>query len=151
MQRCLRRRARHMFRSVNKKDIPLSLANELRGSFVFSHSRCFALVINYFAQHNFFCAMFCVVHLLRPTERVSSFEFFGDAALFYQPAEDEVDLPLCLLLGFVEVLIERTRGEKRGIGAAAVLLEIFKPQVSVLAYGNSRLLRQVKVGIVDCP
>lgn len=129
-----------MFRSVNKKDIPLSLANELRGSFVFSHSRCFALVINYFAQHNFFCAMFCVVHLLRPTERVCSFEFFGDAALFYQPGEGEVDLPLCLLLGFVEVLIERTRGEKRGIGAAAVLLEIVEAHSTVLADGEIGLL-----------
>ena len=76
-----------MFRSVNKKDIPLSLANELRGSFVFSHSRCFALVINYLVQHEFLRALFRAVHFLRPAERVGSFEFFGDAALFYQLRE----------------------------------------------------------------
>ena len=33
MQRCLRRRARHMFRSVNKKISP-SVDNELKGIFV---------------------------------------------------------------------------------------------------------------------
>lgn len=110
--RCLRRRARHMFRSVNKKYSPFGSHNELRGSFVFSHSRCFALVINYFIQHNFLCALFYVVHFLRPTKRVCGFEFFGDAALFYQPGEGEIDLPLCLLLGIVKVLVERARSEE---------------------------------------
>lgn len=136
-----------MFRSVNKKDIPLSLANELRGSFVFSHSRCFALVINYFAQHNFFCAMFCVVHLLRPTERVCSFEFFGDVAFFYQPGEGEFDLSLGFLFGIVEVLIECARGEKRGVGAAAVLFEIVEAQFAVLANGVVGLFGKHQIGI----
>ena len=136
-----------MFRRVNKKDIPLSLANELRGSFVFSHSRCFALVINYFAQHNFFCAMFCIIHFLHPQERVCSFGFFGNAALFYQAGEGEVDLPLCLLLGFAEVLIERTRGEKRGVGAAALFFEIVEAHSAVLVDGVVGLLGECQIGI----
>ena len=38
----------------------------------------------------------------------------------------DVDLPLCLLFGFVEVLIECARGETYGLGAAAVLLVYYK-------------------------
>ena len=45
--------------------------------------------------------MLCIVHFLHPFERIGGFEFFGDAALFCQAGEGEVDLPLCLLLGFV--------------------------------------------------
>ena len=47
------------------------------------------------------------------------------------------------------MFVQFAGGEKGGIGAATVLLEIFKPQVSVLAYFYSRLLRQVKVRIID--
>lgn len=47
------------------------------------------------------------------------------------------------------MFVQFAGGEQGGIGAAAVLLEIVKPQVSVLAYVYSRLLRQVKVWIVD--
>ena len=107
---------------------------------MFSHSRCFALVINYFAQHDFFCVVFRIVHFLCPAERIGGFEFFGDPALFYQPGEGEFDLSPCLLLGFVEVLIECTRGEKRGVGAAAVLFEIVAAQFAVLADWVVRLL-----------
>ena len=114
---------------------------------MFSHSRCFALVINYFAQHNFFCAMFCVVHLLYPSERVGGFDFFGDAAIFYQLGESEIDLSPCLLLGFIEMLIERARGDERGVGAAAVLFEIVEAQFAVLADGVVGLFGEHQIGI----
>ena len=65
-------------------------------------------MINYLVQHNFLGALFRAVHFLYPTERVCSFKFFGDSELFYQAGEGEVELPLCLLFGFVEILIERT-------------------------------------------
>ena len=107
----------------------------------------FDLVINNLIQHSFLRVLFCVVHFLRPAERGGSFEFFCDAALFYQPGESEVDLPLCLLLGFVEVLIERARGEKRGVGAAAVLFEIVEAHSAVLADGVVGLLGESQVGI----
>lgn len=67
-------------------------------------------MINYLIQHDFLGALFRVIHFLCPAERVGGFEFFGDAALLYQPGEGEIDLPLCFLFGFVEMLIERTRG-----------------------------------------
>jgi len=114
---------------------------------VFSNSRCFALEINYFAQHNFFCIMFGVVHLLRPAERVCGFELFGDAAIFYQLGESEIDLSPCLLLGFIEVLIERARGEERGISAAAVLFEIVEAHSAVLVDGVVGLLGECQIGI----
>ena len=79
--------------------------------------------------------MFCVIHFLHPQERICGFEVFVDAAIFYQLGEVEFDLSLCLLLGFVEVLIERARGEKRGVGAAAVLLERVEAHSTVLADG----------------
>ena len=44
-------------------------------------------------------------------------------------------LPLCLLLGFVKVLIQRARGEKRGVGAAAVLFEVVEVHPPVFADG----------------
>ena len=84
--------------------------------------------------------MLCIVHFLHPFERIGGFEFFGDAALFCQAGEGEVDLPLCLLLGFVQVLIECARGEKRGIGTAAVLFEIVEAHSAVLADGEIGLL-----------
>ena len=114
---------------------------------MFSHSRCFALVINYFAQHNFFCIVFGVVHFLYPTERVCGFDFFGDAAIFYQPGEGEFDLSLGFLFGIVEVLIERAQGEKCDIGAAAVPFEIVEAHSAVLADGVNGLLGESQLGI----
>ena len=97
-------------------------------------------MINNLIQHNFFCVVLSVIHFLHPHEGICSFEFFGDAALFYQPGEGEFYLSLGFLLGIVEVLIECTRGEKRGIGAAAVLFEIVKAHFAVLADWVVRLL-----------
>ena len=91
--------------------------------------------------------MFGIIHFLHPQERVCGFDFFGDAAFFYQQGEGEVDLPLYLLLGFVEVRIERARGEERGIGAAAMLLEIVKAHSAVFADGVIGLLGERQVGI----
>ena len=108
----------------------------------------FALEINYLVQHEFLCAMFGIVHFLHPQERVCGFEFFGDTALFYQPGEGEVELPLCLLLGIVEVLIECTRGEKRGISSATVLFHKVKTQVGILGEGVICLLGERKVGVI---
>lgn len=88
-------------------------------------------------QHDFFCGMLGIVHFLHPQERVCSFEFFGNAALFCQAGGDEFALPLRFLLGIVEVLIECTRGEKRGIGAAAVLFEIVKAHFAVFSDGGN--------------
>jgi len=65
-------------------------------------------VINYLVQYDFLCFVFRVIHFLRPAERTSSFEFFGDAALFYQPGEGEVNLSLCLLVSIVEMPIKST-------------------------------------------
>ena len=94
--------------------------------------------------------MFGVVHFLYPTERVCGFEFFGDAAIFYQLGESEIDLSPCLLLGFVEVLIERAQGEKRGVGAAAVLFEIVEAYSAVLAKAiNNHLNAQIVIGVCD--
>ena len=93
------------------------------------------------------CPLFCAVHFPRPAERVCGFEFFGDAKLFYQPGEDEVDLPLCFLLAFIEMLIEPTRGQKRGISASAVLFEIVEAHPAVLADGVIGLLWESQVGI----
>ena len=107
----------------------------------------FALVINNLIQHAFLRVLFCVVHFLRPAERVCGFEFFGDAALLYQAGKGEVELPLCLLLGFIEVLIEHARSEKRGVGAAAVLFEIIEAHSAVLADGVIDLLGERQVGI----
>ena len=104
-------------------------------------------MINYLIQHKFLRALFRVVHFLYPLERVRSFEFFGDAALFYQAGEDELDLLLCLLLGFVEVFIERTRGEKRSVGAAAMFLEIVEAHFSIFSDGVIGLLGESQVGI----
>ncbi len=50
-------------------------------------------------------------------------------------------------LGFVEVLIECTRGEKRGVGAAAVLFEIVEAHSAVLADWVIGLLGERQVGI----
>ena len=97
-------------------------------------------MINYLVQNDFLRALFRVIHFLHPAERCCCFEFFGDAALFYQPGEGEFDLSLRLLLGFIEVLIERARGEKRGVGATAVLLEIVEAHSTVLADGEIGLL-----------
>ena len=97
-------------------------------------------MINYLIQHDFLCALFRIVHFLRPAGRVGGFEFFGDAALFYQPGEGEFDLPLCLLLGIIEMLIEIVRGEKRGVDAAAVLFEVVEAHSAVLADWVVRLL-----------
>ena len=87
--------------------------------------------------------MFGVVHLLHPAERIGGFKFFADTALLYQPGEGEVDLPLCFLLGIIEVLVERTRGEKRGVGSAAVLFEIVEAHSAVLADGVVQFLVNV--------
>ena len=104
-------------------------------------------MINNLIQHAFLRVLFCVVHFLRPAERVCGFEFFGDAAIFYQPGDGEVDLSLCLLLGIVEVLIERAQGEKRCVGAAAVLFEIVEAQFAVLANGVVGLFGKHQIGI----
>ena len=45
------------------------------------------------------------------------------------------------------MLIERARGKKRGIGAAAVLLEIVEAHSTVLADGVMGLLGECQVGI----
>ena len=109
--------------------------------------RWFALVINYLIQHDFFSVVLSIVHFLHPQERVCSFEFFGNAALIYQLGKGEVDLTLCFLLGFVEVLIERARGEKRSVGAAAVLFEMVEAHFAVLTDGVIGLLGECQVGI----
>ena len=44
------------------------------------------------------------------------------------------------MVGIVEVLIERTLGEKRGVGAAAVLFEIVKAHFAVFADGVVALI-----------
>ena len=104
-------------------------------------------MINYLVQHDFFGIVFRVVHFLRPAEWIDGFEFFGDSAIFYQLGESEIDLSPCLLLGFVEVLIECARGEKRGVGAAAMLFEIVEAHSAVLADGVVGLFGERQVGI----
>ena len=107
---------------------------------VWSLSAVISLVINNLIHHEFFCIVFCVVHFLCPQERIGGFEFFGDAALFCQPGEGEFDLSLGFLFGIVEVLIERARGEKCDIGAAAVPFEIVEAHSAVFSDGVIALL-----------
>ena len=104
-------------------------------------------MINSLVQHDFLCALFGVVHFLHSAKRIGGFEFFGDAALFYQPGEGEFDLPLCLLLGIIEMLIEIVRGEKRGVDAAAVLFEVVEAHSAVLADWVIGLFGERQVGI----
>ena len=91
--------------------------------------------------------MFGIIQYLRPAEKGGGFEFFGDAASFYQQGEGEVNLSLCLLLGFVWGVIECARGENRGVGAAAVLFEIVEVHSAVLVDGVIDLLGERQGGI----
>ena len=101
--------------AIQKRDFLKNLnINVSAESNRFGYSRrCFTLLINYLIQHDFFCVVFRVVHFLHPQERVGGFEFFGDTAIFHQAGEGEFDLPLCLLFGIVEMLIECAPREKR--------------------------------------
>ena len=56
-------------------------------------------------------------------------------------------MSLCLLFGFVEMLIERTRGEKRGVSTAAVFFEIVEAHSAVLTNGVIGLLGESQVGM----